>query len=128
MVARRGYRNEYLSPFSAQLAGKMSLGPSIGSFACAPFSGQNPRVGSFNENVERHLAVRRAAGASHRTRDVAPGSPVRGRLEGTRSSITETASRESDCTRDSAQEMQKSESRVSAKARNRANEARFPAS
>jgi hypothetical protein len=32
----------------------MSLGTVKRSFACAPFSGLVPRVGSFNENVERH--------------------------------------------------------------------------
>lgn len=32
----------------------MSLRPLKGSYACAPFSGLQLRVGSFNENVERH--------------------------------------------------------------------------
>ena len=42
--------------------------------------------------------------------------------------MRETASSETDCTSDSAQTQQQSESRVSAKARNPANEMRFPVS
>ena len=77
-----------------------------------------------NARHERHLAARRAGARNARPRGIAGC----GRLEGHGSRVIETASSETDCTRDSAPTGLKSESRVSAKARNPANEMRFPVS
>jgi len=44
----------------------MSLGGRLVMCASAPFSSLKTRVGSFNENVERHLAARRAARGEYR--------------------------------------------------------------
>jgi hypothetical protein len=96
-----------------------------GRFVCNSLSSAQS-----NAHDQRRLVTLCAGAAGSRVRASEKTARIagRGRLEGRGYQFTETASNETDCTRDSALNVRKSESRVSAKARNPAKEMRFPAS
>jgi hypothetical protein len=120
--ARRSHRNEYRSPFSAQLAGKTSLGPSEDHSPARHFP------------VENHTSARSTKTSSDTRCDAPRSSASEAGLPGMADLRDAGDDHRNRVERDRlhvpfrARPLQRSEWRVVAKPRNRANEMRFPAS